>query len=147
MVCFSLTPKLLVICYSTETQTWDSLIKVGITTICFVTGHTVSLQKKIWLYLQPFAKVSSPGFHVCIFCSGSQQTQLLFFCFSLSLFVSPYINVFLFYPSSPEILVQVRFFGCCFFVVFSFCLVSCSSFCPNTTALHVMRWVSCCWEP
>lgn len=146
MVCFSLTPKLLVICYSTETQTWDSLMKAGIPLPGYVTGHAIPLQKRTCLSLQPFAEVSNTGFHVCIFCSGSQQAQLLFFHFSLSLFFSPYIHMYSFYSSSPEILVWVESFWLLFFfVVFSFHLISYYySLCPNATALHVMRWVSCC---
>lgn len=71
-VCFSVTPKLSVTCYASETQTWDSLIKAGIA-LPYVKALVMLLPcRNKELSLHPFAKRSSAELHVCAFCSGSQ---------------------------------------------------------------------------
>lgn len=135
MVCFSLTPKLLVVCCSTGTQAWDSDKSWHSPTICCVAGHAVSLQKKAWLSLQPFAKLNSTGFYVCIFCSVSQQTELLFYVFLLSIFFFPYIyGVFKFLISWNTGL-------SCVFLVFFFSLSTWFLFIiPFVLTLLLLMW-------
>lgn len=147
MVCFRLTPKLLVIYCSSERQTWDSLVKAGIA-LPYVMPLVMlfPFRRKHGCPSSPSLKEAALDYMSASSAVGHSKHSCSFFsflCFFSSLPI--YIYVFLvflvfFYSTSLEILVQVESFWLLFFfVVFSFHLISYYSLCPNTAALHVIR--------